>query len=171
MKDKKIVPSGRELSLQEGDLIVSKTDPSGRLTYCNRIFMDLVGYHEAELLGRQHNIIRHPDMPRSVFHLLWETIKQGEEFFGYVKNMSSNGDHYWVLANVTPSYDRTGKLLGYYSVRRKPTGEAVERVAGLYEKMREAERGAGARDAVEAGLAVLQQALAGERYEKFILGI
>lgn len=171
MKRKEIVPTGREIPLQETDLIVSKTDVAGRITYCNRTFLAIAGYSEAELLGRQHNIVRHPDMPRSAFHLMWQTLKQGEEFFAYVKNMASNGNHYWVMANITPSYDRDGRLLGYFSARRKPRQEAVGKAEALYAQMKQAEDQAGAKDAIEAGQVVLQQALGGQSYARFVLDL
>lgn len=171
MKRKDIVPTGREIPLQETDLIVSKTDTTGRITYCNRTFMAIAGYSEAELLGKQHNIVRHPDMPRSAFHLMWETLKQGEEFFAYVKNMASNGDHYWVMANITPSYDGNGRLVGYFSARRKPRREAVAKAEALYAQMKQAEQQAGAREAIGAGAAVLQQTLGGQSYARFVLDL
>jgi len=121
----KIQPINKERKLKEEDFIVSKTDPSGRITYTNRIFMQIAGYSEAELLGQQQNIIRHPDMPRGIFQLLWDTLKQGREFFGYVKNMSRDGSFYWVFANITPTLNPSGKLVGYYSVRRRPKEEWV----------------------------------------------
>ena len=90
MKQKQIVPTSKERIMREGDFIVSKTDLKGRITYGNRIFIEFSGYSEAELIGTQHNIIRHPDMPRAVFQLLWDTIEQGKENFAYVKNMSKD---------------------------------------------------------------------------------
>lgn len=101
-----IQPTGKEVFFPEDDIIVSKTDLKGRLTYTNRIFCDISSYSEAELMGQPHSIIRHPDMPRAVFKLLWDTLAEGREIFTYVKNMARSGDHYWVLAHVTPSYDK-----------------------------------------------------------------
>ena len=91
--------------MRDEDFIVSKTDAKGRISYSNRIFMEFAGYAEHELLGVQHNIVRHPDMPRAVFKVMWETLQAGQEFFGYVKNMASDGSFYWVFANVTPDMD------------------------------------------------------------------
>jgi len=110
-------PTTMERQLHNDDFIVSKTDPAGKILYGNRTFIDLSGYTEKELIGCQHNIIRHPDMPRAVFHLLWNAIKAGKEVFAYVKNLSKDGGFYWVFANVSASYDPAGHLLGYYSVR------------------------------------------------------
>lgn len=101
----KITPTRSEVRLADDEFIVSKTDPKGRITYANRTFMKISGFAEPELLGIQHNVVRHPDMPRAVFKLLWETLERGEEFFGYVKNLCRDGSFYWVLANITPDYD------------------------------------------------------------------
>lgn len=167
----KITPTSVERQLGDEDFIVTKTDAKGRILYANRIFIALAGYAEAELLGSQHNIIRHPDMPRSVFKLLWDHIEAGQEFMGYVKNMAKDGSFYWVLATVTPDRDAERNIVGYTSVRRKPRPEAVQAAAGLYREMLAAEQRAGARDAIEAGTAVLNQALNGKSYEQFILAL
>lgn len=90
MKHKSIVPTHVERTMRNGDFIVSKTNTKGQLTYCNRIFIEFSGYTEAQLLGQQHNIVRHLSMPRSVFHLLWSRIQNGEGIFAYVKNMSAD---------------------------------------------------------------------------------
>ena len=132
-----ITPIDREIRLGDDEFIVSKTDTKGIITYCNRVFMHIAGYSEAELLGKQHNIVRHPDMPRGVFRFLWQTLQDGEEFFGYVKNMCKSGAYYWVFANVTPDYDARGRVVGYYSVRRKPSDQAIAALAPIYKEMLE----------------------------------
>lgn len=169
----KITPTGREIVLDEDHFIVSRTDNSGRITYANRVFMQISGYAEKELLGMQHNLIRHPLMPRSAFKAMWDTISKGKEFFAYVVNMAKNGDHYWVFANVTPDYDAQGSICGYFSVRRKPDFGAVESVTALYKEMLEAETAAGPRNAIEAGLAVLTRHLQAAEldYDQFVLSL
>lgn len=167
----KITPTGVERQLGDEDFIVTKTDAKGRILYANRIFIALAGYGEGELLGSQHNIIRHQDMPRSVFKLLWDTIAAGQEFMGYVKNLAKDGGHYWVLATVTPDRDAAGNIVGYTSVRRKPRPEAVRAAGDLYRAMLAAESSAGARDAIAAGTAVLNQAMNGKTYEQFVLAL
>ena len=169
----KITPTSVERQLGDEDFIVSKTDAKGRILYGNRIFIALSGYGESELLGSQHNIVRHPDMPRSVFKLLWDTIAAGQEFIGYVKNMSKDGGFYWVFANVTPDYDAAGNIIGYLSVRRAPKRSAVQVLDGLYKAMLEAEQKAGAKDACDASLALLVGVLneKGMSYEELILAI
>lgn len=168
-----ISPTNNELVMRDNDFIVSKTDLQGRLTYSNRIFLEFSKYTEEELLGKQHNIIRHPDMPRGVFKLLWDTLAQEKEIFAYVKNMSKDGSFYWVFANVTPSYDLQGKLIGYYSVRRKPKRESIEIASGLYKAMLDIENTAGPKNAVDASLKLVSDLLAdkGMTYEEFILSI
>lgn len=103
MKDKAITPTRNERVMREDDFIVSKTDLKGRITYGNEIFIEFSGYTEQELLGSQHNIIRHPDMPRAAFKLAWDTIQAGREFFAYVKNMSKDGGFY----SVSPTSRQT----------------------------------------------------------------
>ena len=167
----RVSPTTVERSLGDDDFIVTKTDAKGRILYANRIFIALSGYTEAELLGSQHNIIRHPDMPRAVFKLLWDHIAAGQEFIGYVKNMARDGSFYWVLATVTPDRDGERGIVGYTSVRRKPQREAVAAASALYREMAGAEAAAGAARAIEAGTAVLMKALNGRGYEQFVLAL
>jgi len=115
-----ITPTDTERFFDDKEIIVSKTDLKGRMTYVNETFCKIAGYTEEELIGQPHSFIRHPDMPRAVFKLLWDTIQEGREIFAYVKNMARNGDYYWVLAHVTPSYDANHKVIGYHSNRRVP---------------------------------------------------
>ncbi len=159
--------------MREEDFIVSTTDLKGRITYGNRIFVEFSGYAEEELLGAQHNIIRHPDMPRGVFKLLWDTVQAGNECFAYVKNLAKDGSFYWVFANVTPLFDGDGRIEGYFSVRRKPAPQALAAVGELYRQMLEEEKRAGVRDAIAASTALLQKTLSdkGMSYDEFILSI
>jgi PAS domain S-box-containing protein len=166
----KVEPTSNEKVMRENDFIVSKTDLKGRITYGNEIFIEYSGYSESELLGAQHNIIRHPDMPRGVFKFLWDNIAAGTEVFAYVKNMSKDGSFYWVFANVTPDYDAAGNIIGYLSVRRAPKRSAVQVLDGLYKLMLEAEQKAGPKDACDASLALLVSVLneKGMSYEELI---
>lgn len=173
MKDKSIAPTQRERIMREDDFIVSKTDPKGIITYCNPIFIEFSGYGEEELLGTQHNVIRHPDMPRAAFKLVWDTIQAGKEVFAYVKNMSKDGGFYWVFTHITPDLGPNGEIVGYTSVRRCPKRDALEKVAPVYRKMIEAEKAAGARDAVAAGTGVLVDLLkqTGMSYEELVFSL
>ncbi len=170
----KTSPTDYEVRLREDTYIVSKTDTRGKITYANRFFMQISGYSERQLLGVQHNILRHPDMPRGVFKLLWDTIATGEECFAYVKNLCENGDHYWVFANITPDYDAQRNISGYFSVCRPPRLEAVNRVIPLYREMLTIEQQAGPEHACAASMEYLDKLIkesghAG--YQTFILGL
>ncbi len=118
---------------------MSKTDTKGIIGYANRVFINISGYTESELLGMPHSILRHPDMPRCVFKLLWDTISGGNEIFAYVKNMRKDGDHYWVNAHVTPTRNGAGQIIGYHSNRRVPARTAVARMEELYRHLRRVE--------------------------------
>ncbi len=165
-----VTPTTHEIVMDDGDFIVSKTDLKGRITYANRIFIKMAGYAEDELLNVQHNIIRHPDMPRGVFQLLWNVIEAGDECFAYVKNMAKNGDFYWVFANVTSDRDANGKPIGYFSVRRKPSRAGIEAITPVYQEMLRIEQQAGPANAANASLNWLVDVLnsKGTCYEEFI---
>ena len=122
--------------------LISVTDTKGRITYCNRNFVIVSGYTEDELLGQPHNLLRHPDMPEEAFRDMWETIqKKGKPWSALVKNRRKNGDHYWVRANATPVRDGD-RIVGFLSVRTKPSPQEIQVFDGLYAKMRqEAEAG------------------------------
>ena len=164
----------REVVIRKDDFIVSKTDRKGKITYCNRIFIEISGYSEAELLSQPHKIIRHPDMPRSVFRALWQSLQAGQEFFGVVKNRTKTGGYYWAFANITPSFDAQGQLIGYFSVRRCPSRNAIDRLDPLYRRMVEEEaRHSSAQTAMDASWDLLQQQLnqTNSCYEEFILSL
>lgn len=152
-----VAPTNVEVFFREEDMIVSKTDLKGRLTYVNREFCRVANYSEAELLGKPHSIIRHPDMPRAVFKLLWDSILEGREIFAYVKNMTKGGNYYWVFAHVTPSYDQNGKIVGYHSNRRVPDRGALSNtIVPLYSEMlREEGRYSNGKQALAAGFECL----------------
>lgn len=167
-----ISPTDKELFFAEDDIIVSKTDLKGRLTYVNRTFSQIAKYTEAELMGQPHSIIRHPDMPRAVFKLLWDTILEGREIFAYVKNMAKTGDYYWVLAHVTPSFDHDGKVVGFHSNRRVPKRDVVNHaIAPLYASVAQEEgRHKNGQAALAAGFEFLDNFLKakGTTYDEFI---
>lgn len=169
-----IRPTGVERSFGADELIVSKTDTRGVITYANDVFLRVSGYAMDEVMGRPHNLIRHPDMPRAVFQLLWDTLAERREIFAYINNLAADGGHYWVLAHVTPSYGPTGAVVGYHSNRRRPSPRAVERVRSLYDRLlAEERRQPSARAAVAASMPLLAEALAehGGSYDEFIWSI
>lgn len=128
--------TGKEIDYAPGLMLVSKTDLKGVITYANQDFIELSGFSERELIGASHNIVRHPDMPPEAFADLWKTLKSGLPWTGFVKNRCKSGDFYWVMANVTP-ISEGGKVVGYMSVRSKPTREQVSTAENAYRLFRE----------------------------------
>lgn len=126
----------RERPYRDGELIISRTNKGGMITYINEYFCEISGYTEEELLGQPHNIIRHPDMPAAAFADFWSTIQKGLPWTGVIKNYAKGGDHYWVVAHVAPLRDVKGEITGYLSVRRKPTREQVQKAERDYAAMR-----------------------------------
>lgn len=124
----------REVAYPDGKLIVSRTDPQGVITHANQAFIDMSGYSEDELIGVNHYILRHPDMPAVAFKGLWDTIGAGTKWHGYVKNLRKDGAYYWVKATVIPNI-RNGELVGYTSVRRKPSRSKIEESEALYKTL------------------------------------
>ena len=166
--------TGVERFFSEQELIVSKTDPKGRITYANRTFRNLAGYTEEALIGKPHNLIRHPDMPRCVFKLLWDTVGAGRDIFAYVVNRAANGDHYWVFAHVTPSTDAEGRIVGYHSNRRVPRRAAIDTVTPIYRQLQEIEgRHSDPKAAAAASLAAMSSLLQskGLSYDQFIFAL
>lgn len=158
-----------ELTFKDDEFIVSKTDLSGKITYGNDLFIRMSGYTEKELLGKPHNMLRHPDMPKLVFKLLWERVQNGKEIFAYVKNKTKDNNYYWVFAHVTPSYDNFGKIIGLHSVRRKPTMDALSIIKPLYQSLVNVEQSGG----ITASQLILEDHLSqlGKSYDQFILAL
>jgi PAS domain S-box-containing protein len=159
--------------MRENEFIVSKTDLTGRIVYGNEIFIEFSGYSEEELLGSQQNIIRHPDMPRMLFKLLWDHLAANQEIFAFVKNMSKDGGFYWVFAQINLMRGKDGKKCGYTSVRRMPNPKAIPIVTDLYSVMLEAEKNAGSKDAMVVSESVLNTTLKdkGFTYQEFVCGL
>ncbi|MFI2753305.1 PAS domain-containing protein [Cellulomonas sp. P22] len=147
-------PYGRE------EIIVSKTDTKGVIRYANDVFLRVAGYDESDIVGKPHNVIRHPDMPRAVFQVMWDTIGAGDELFAYVLNLAADGGHYWVLAHVTPTFGPTGAIVGYHSNRRWVEPEIREEVAAVYARIRKVETAhQRTPDAIAAGVEALTDEL------------
>ena len=167
--------TGVARSFGANELIVSKTDLKGHITYTNEVFLRLAGYPEQEIVGAPHCIIRHPHMPHGMFRLLWDTLHEGREVFVFIVNRSQNGDHYWVFAHVTPSYDSAGNIIGYHSSRRNVDQEVLKhKVEPLYASMREEEnKFSNPKDKAEAGVIFLKTMLQQKRmdYDEFIFSI
>ncbi|MDO8838573.1 MAG: PAS domain-containing protein [Parvibaculum sp.] len=170
-----VQPTTNERFFEKDDIIVSKTNLKGHLTYVNRVFMAISDYQESELLGQPHSMIRHPDMPRAIFKLLWDQLQAGKEIFAYVKNMTKTGDFYWVLAHATPSIAASGETIGYHSSRRVPDRRVVDgTIIPLYRALKdiedgEADRRAGLVKSSERLNAILKEK--GIGYDEFIFGL
>ncbi|OIR15950.1 aerotaxis receptor [mine drainage metagenome] len=134
MQNKNAYVSQKEVPFPAGTVLVSKTDTKGIITYCNEAFVNISGYSREELLGKSHNIVRHPDMPPQAFKWLWDEVKAGRPWRGVVKNRCKNGDHYWVRATVAPFIEQ-GKITGYVSIRRAPSREQVAEAEALYREL------------------------------------
>ena len=131
---RKVLVTEKEVDYPDGKLIVSTTDLNGNITHVNRAFVFMSGFTEDELIGQPHAILRHPDMPAAAFKDLWDTVQKGDKWHGYVKNLRKDGAHYWVYATVIPNV-RKGEVVGFTSVRRKPSRKKVEEAAELYKTM------------------------------------
>jgi PAS domain S-box-containing protein len=169
------VLTGRERFFDKDEIIVSKTDLKGKILYANRVFLRVGGFEEDEIIGAPHSILRNPEMPRCIFKLLWDTIQAGDECFAYVVNRAKNGDHYWVLAHVTPSHDVMGNVNGYHSNRRVPNKAVLSNtIAPLYKKLLDQENSFGnAKDGMNAAHATLTNILKekGLSYDQFIFSL
>lgn len=154
-----------EVRFEKDQLIVSMTDPKGRITYVNDIFITIAGYEEEALLGQPHNIIRHPDMPKAVFKLLWDTAGAGESIYAFVKNLAHDGRFYWVKAFVIPVY-KDG-VLDHLVSYRKPVSDYAKGVMGaIYAQVVEYEK----THSVDESLAFLVQFLSDRNlsYHQFV---
>ncbi|MFJ4457329.1 methyl-accepting chemotaxis protein [Pseudomonas sp. NPDC089392] len=124
----------RERTFPAQQRLISTTNAKGVITYCNDAFIEISGFTREELIGAPHNLVRHPDVPSAVFAHMWQTLKQGQPWMGIVKNRCKSGDHYWVNAYVTPIFDNN-QVVGFESVRIKPTAEQVRRAEALYQRI------------------------------------
>jgi aerotaxis receptor len=131
--------SQREFEFPPDATLMSTTDNGGRITYANAAFVAVSGFEASELIGKPHNLVRHPDMPPEAFADMWATLKGGESWTAVVKNRRKNGDHYWVRANVTPIM-RQGRTVGYLSVRTRPGRDEVTAAEAAYALLRRAPR-------------------------------
>jgi len=161
----KPTPIDVEHEVSNVDMIISKGDAEGNITYTNPIFMKISGYTQGELLDQPHSILRHPDMPKVIFKYLWDNIKEGKEVYAFVKNLCKDGSYYWVLAQVRVAKNPDGSFRNYVSTRRNMTPAAKEKISALYSKLLEIEKS----DGVEASEQALLDFLAenGESTETF----
>lgn len=128
-----------EIPFPQGRLIVSSTDLNGIITHANDAFVEMSGYSRDELIGAPHHILRHPDMPKVAFKGLWDDVAAGKKWHGYVKNLRKDGSYYWVYATAIPNI-RNGVIVGYTSVRRKPSRTRINELIPLYHQWLDQER-------------------------------
>ncbi|SFV60608.1 SIGNAL-TRANSDUCTION SENSOR PROTEIN-PAS/PAC domain [hydrothermal vent metagenome] len=160
-------PLDKEKVLDPKRYIVSKTDPKGIITYGNDYFVEISGYSEAELIGKPHNIIRHPDMPKIVFKLMWDRIKKGENIMAVVKNLAKDGSYYWVVTEFESKVDPlTGEIISYTAFRKAASKDMIAMMEPIYKKLVEIETTSG----MEESEAYLKDLLTqkGENYDEFI---
>ena len=141
---KRTTPTNNEIKLSPKKYIVSKTDTKGIIEYGNDYFVEISGYSESELIGKNHNIVRHPDMPKVVFKMLWDRISEGNNIMAVVKNMAKSGDYYWVVTEFEAKKDSiTGEILNHTAFRKAAPEKAVETMEPIYAKLLEIEEQGG----------------------------
>ncbi len=136
----KPTPTGKQIKLDTRKYIVSKTDDKGIITYGNDYFTKISGYKESELIGSPHNILRHPDMPKAIFHLMWKYLKNGKNIMAVVKNLSKNGDYYWVVTDFNIKRDFSGDIRYFLAFRQAAPKQVVTDIEPLYAKLLEIEK-------------------------------
>ncbi len=146
----KPVPSDRELDWDKSKIILSKTDAKGTILYANEAFIDISGYDEYELIGQPHNVIRHPDMPKVIFKMLWDTIKKGENIHAIVKNMAKSGRYYWVITDFKTIFNEEGEIVSYFGTQKSIPSEIITKfINPLYSKLLHIEEVSGVNAAEE----------------------
>ncbi len=140
MKFERPIPIDREIVLDPKKTIMSKTDAKGVIEFANDYFMEICGYEEFELMGKPHNVIRHPDMPRVIFKILWDRLHQGKNIHAVVKNLAKDGSYYWVITNFETKYDGD-KIISHYSHRKAAPKYVVEKIEKLYKILLTLEEG------------------------------
>lgn len=140
MPDKKTfvrtTPTEKEVQWDKSQTLISKTDKFGNIQYTNQAFESVSGYEASELIQQPHSIIRHPDMPRVIFKILWDNLKIKENFHAIIKNMSKSGDYYWVITNFEIRKDENGIIIGYDSYRKAIPEEIISNyIAPLYQRL------------------------------------
>ena len=140
----KPTPKDEEIVLDPKRYIVNETDAQGKITFCNDYFVEVSGYSKSELIGKAHNIVRHPDMPKVVFKLLWETISAGKNINAIVKNLAKDGRYYWIFTEFESRRDTdTQEIIGYTASRKKTSKHVLEIISDLYSKLLAIEKSQG----------------------------
>jgi len=137
-------PTNKEIKLNSKRYIVSKTDAKGIIEYGNDYFVEIAGYKESELIGKPHSIVRHPDMPKIAFKLMWDRISQGKNFMAVVKNLCKDGSYYWVVTDFEPKIDPlTNEIISHTAFRKAAPQKAIDTMAPIYAKLLEVEKKGG----------------------------
>jgi len=155
-----------EINFSKKKFIVSKTDTDGQIIFVNKNFCEVSGYTEEELIGSPHNAIRHPDMPQAVFFLVWNSLLEGKEVSGVVKNLAKSGEYYWVIADFSVKRDKDGKIDSFTAFRRAAPNGVIEVIEELYATMLKIEK----RQGMKASLQYLESFLEeeGVSYDEFL---
>ena len=132
---KRPIPIDEEV-IFDGGVMITETDKAGIITYANRKFREMTGYTKEELIGSPHNINRHPDMPKAAFKGMWETIKGGDYWEGFVKNITAEGKYYLVVVWIKPKFDDNGEIIGYIAGRKVPDKDLMQRALAQYKVMK-----------------------------------
>jgi len=162
----KPIPTKKEIKLSAQKMLVSKTDASGIIRYCNDNFIEVSGYTESELINAPHSIVRHPDMPKAIFYLMWDHIQHDQNIMAVVKNLSKNGDHYWVTTDFEIRRNREGKIKNYMAFRQAPPKNVIKVIEPLYAKMLQIEHEHGMDESLEYLEGFLDEK--GMSYDEFI---
>ncbi len=162
-------PLDREIKLDPSQVIMSKTDSRGVIEYANDYFMEICGYEEYELMGQPHSIIRHPDMPKVIFKVLWERLNKGENIHALVKNLAKDGRYYWVLTNFETKYDDEGNIVSHYARRKAAPSNVIYQIEKLYKTLRAIEKKQNPETAERYFTGLLEEK--GQTYDEFILDL
>lgn len=169
-----VTPINRERNIPVDQLLVTHADLKGSITYANGYFCQAQACGEKDLIGQPHNLMRHPDMPAAVFHLIWERIRDGREIFAYVKNLACTGEYYWTLSHLTPHFDSSHRIDSYQCFRRAVSSESIMAAEEIYGELRLIERNT---RTMEQGLAAGRQHLdgimnrLGSDYDQWVLSL
>ena len=169
-----IQPTGIERPWFEDGIIVTKTDLKGHITSVNEVFLEMAQLTEEQALGQPHNIVRHPDMPRCIFQLIWDTLATKNEIFAYINNLATSGDHYWVFANITPIFNDQQEVVGYHSKRLQPRPDQIAKIIPLYERLlAEEKKYSSPKDGIAASTKLLHEILKEKdlTYHQFIFSL
>lgn len=165
----KPTPIEKEIKLDPSRVIMSKTDSEGIIEYANDYFMEMSGYEEFELMGQPHNIIRHPDMPKIVFKLLWERLQEGKNVHVIIKNLTKEGSYYWVLTNFEIKYNKKGQIISYFAHRKAAPSSAIYEIEKLYKIILSIEKKRSPEIAEKYFYSFLEES--GKTYDEYILSL